>query len=303
MFGGRIRGKQGLGPARRRGERGRGGSFAFRRRVVQMRGEVARFGARGGVHLHAQELCQSLVLLPGCIGPAHGGIQAHQKPMRLLAQGIPRQGAVGGVQGAVEVARLGQQARQLVQRPEGGLRQPLTRPQRPVIVDLGQEIPPIQGNGPRQQGGLVGARLGDGLQSGLELGDIGGADGGVEMDIAAVGDQDRAVGRPRRLHLAAQGTEGDAQVHPARVQVSLGPEQVTQLLTRVGPLREQGQVCQQRSGLVRAEARHDALTAAHAQAAEEFDSPKKVHVVLMYPASPFTPVQESCQPVMRRSGR
>ena len=79
VAGGRVRGRRGRGHVQRGSRDDRGRPLLLCRQFVQMRGQVARLGAGRGVHLHAQEGGQRLVLLPGRVGPAHGGVQAHQE--------------------------------------------------------------------------------------------------------------------------------------------------------------------------------------------------------------------------------
>jgi len=125
-----------------------------------------------------------------------------------------------------------------------------------------------------QEEGALGQRrgAGGGVEEGVELGDVGDDSVGVELDGAAIGDQEAAGGDPRRLQLAAEGGKNGTEVDAAGFQIHLGPEEVDEEVAGMGLAEVEGQVGEEEGCLMGAEAGEDAVPLEETQPAEQLDA-------------------------------
>src|SRR5713226_7815181 len=99
----------------------------------------------------------------------------------------------------------------------------------------------------------------------------------MESYVLTVGDKHAAGRDDRRLQLAAQGTEGRAEVVAAGGQVHLRPEEVDETLPGMALSQVQRQVGEQHGGLVGTEAIDDAISAPNAQLSQQLDVAACIH--------------------------
>lgn len=118
---------------------------------------------------------------------------------------------------------------------------------------------------------------GGGVQRGLELGNIGGHNAGIDGDSGVVGQQERSAGKSRRFQLAAQGGKFLLETVAACGRLDFGPEEFKERFAGMRLLGMEGKIGQEQTGAARPKARYLLLSASHPQPAEKFDAPLLRH--------------------------
>ena len=145
----------------------------------------------------------------------------------------------------------------------------VTRQQLATVKLRGMDQPPAPFRDSMSSGG--------GLERGLELRDVRLRRCRVELDRLLNGADDAPRGHIGRLELMAERGKRLAEALAAGTRLPLRPAELSQHLAGMGALAEVGQVGEQVSGLLRAEARDHLIAARGSQPTEQLDAPASLH--------------------------
>ncbi len=220
-----------------------------------------------------QHLLAVLVLADGIVVPSQQRGDPHHPAVSLLPKRVLLGEAPGMTKGRLVVAPGHGEIGETIDGGQEPLPEPTLIGEKPVVVEAGEEITPIQGDRPGEQirllpsiEGSVGFSL---LQGPLEIVDVEPELGfGIDPHRVGVGDEEAVIGIAHcGLDLPQCMTE--AAAGPALGKI--GPERAGQEVAGVSPVAVEDQEGEQGTGRPQLRCRDGDLVAAQLEAAEKTD--------------------------------
>jgi hypothetical protein len=195
--------------------------------------------------------------------------------MRLLAERIHVHRPVGGIEGAVQLARRFAVCGQLAQRLEVEALHARLLGEDPLLVITGQERAAVKRHRRREQPAAFSGvgRAGGGAQGGLQFGHVRLYRSSPEPHRKAFRRQHRPIRGSGRFQLLPKGRKRDTQFMARDLQLLARPEDLKQLFPKMFPLEMIRQVGEQCGGLLSAEPGDGAVRLPRAQPAQQLDPP------------------------------